>query len=85
MLTEKEALAALKKLEPARAPKHYILYQNLYIFFAPHETDEAEGIIAPFFSVDMLTGEAKDFSIVHDGNPSELLDLLKTPLEVKRG
>lgn len=76
MLSEQEAIAALKKLNPERVPKRIIRYKGLYIILAPGP-DPMEGNFDPFFSVDMETGAVREYSIFQDGKAREIGELFE--------
>lgn len=71
MLSEQEALNALKKLNSERIPKRIITYDGLYLILAPGP-DPIEGRFDPFYSVDMETGETRGYSILQDGKGREI-------------
>jgi hypothetical protein len=51
-----------------------VQYKELYIFQVFNDRPEEEEM-DPFYSVDSLTGEFRDFSIITDGNPKEIMEL----------
>ena len=59
-----------------------IIYNGLYVFkvFAD---DELEGQMDPFYSVNMKTGEFRDFSIITDGDTSEIVKLFNESKKLK--
>lgn len=71
MLSEAEATIKLQAVFPDRSIEPPIKYNGLFIFqaFSP---DPIEGEFDPFFSVNMETGEVRDFSIITDGDPHEI-------------
>lgn len=82
MLTEQEALAALKKVFPDCVPQKIITHENLYIILAPRPSDVLEGNFDPYFSVDINTGEARDYSIFQDGQARAITTLIKQAPEI---
>lgn len=74
MLSEREAIGKLKLVFPDCNPEKIITYGNLYLILAPR-SDPVEGVWDPYFSVDMNTGEARDYSILQDGKSREIADL----------
>lgn len=76
MLSSDEAIAKLKQLAPDRNPEKLITYNGLYLIMAP-SSDPDEGVWDPYFSVDMNTGETRDYSIYQDGKAREIVELFK--------
>lgn len=80
MLSEQEAIKALKKLNSDRKPEKIIVFNDLYIILAPG-SDLVEGNFDPFYSVNMETGIAREYSIFQDGKAKEILVLFeKAPM-----
>ena len=75
MLSEQEAIAKLKTFVDCD-PLKIIVYGNLYLILAPR-SDPDEGIWDPYFSVDMNTGETRDYSIYKDGKSREISSLFE--------
>ena len=71
MLNRLQAQAQLVKAFPEETPKAWTVYQDLYLFRVEHPS-AAEKNWDPFFSVDHITGEVRDFSVLTDGNLSEI-------------
>lgn len=84
MLSPEEAIAKLKLVAPDRNPEKIITFSGLYLILAPSE-DPDEGLWDPFFSVDMNTGETRDYSIYQDGKAKEINWLFKNAPEIERG
>ena len=74
MLSIKQAVNTVKKTLPDGRIDSMIVYNGLYIFKVFTE-DELEGQMDPFYSVNIETGEFRDFSIITDGNISEIVKL----------
>lgn len=64
MLNEIEAQTKLKVFVSEAIPKSWTQYKNLYLFRIELPTGDI--VYDPFFSVDMNTGEVRDFSILDD-------------------
>lgn len=79
MLNDAQALMEIKKALPEIPVKAWSKYRNLYIFRvewpSPIEKD-----YDPFFSVNSDTGEVRDFSVLTDGNVSEIAELKWTTI-----
>lgn len=75
MLSELEATAIVRKEFPDSRIEPPINYRGVYLFMVFNDDDPLEGDQDPFFSVDHMTGELRDFSIITDGNPREITDL----------
>ncbi|QFG09117.1 hypothetical protein PBI_SPORTO_9 [Arthrobacter phage Sporto] len=71
MLSELQATEIVKEAFPERNIDTVIVYGGVYLFLAP-SADPLEGDQDPFFSVDVTTGELRDFSIITDGDPHEI-------------
>lgn len=74
MLSIKQAVNTVNKNIPDGNIDSMIVYNGLYVFKVFID-DELEGQMDPFYSVDMKTGEFRDFSIITDGNISEIVKL----------
>lgn len=74
MLSIKQAVNTVNKNIPDGNIDSMIVYNGLYVFKV-FTDDELEGQMDPFYSVDMETGEFRDFSIITDGNISEIVKL----------
>lgn len=81
MLTSQEAEKIVKKNIPDGQIQTWIAYKHVYLFqvFSTRPNEEEYD---PFYSVDRMTGEFRDFSILTDGNISEITKLF---LEKKGG
>lgn len=71
MLSLEEATKKLLKVFPNGKIKASIEYRDLFVFqmfvFRPLETEWD-----PFYSVNKITGELRDFSVIEDGNIGEI-------------
>lgn len=74
MLTKAEVLLQLKTTLPGVPIKAWTQYQDIYLFRVEWP-DLAEKNWDPFVSVDPLTGEVRDYSVLTDGNLSEIAAL----------
>lgn len=63
--------------------KSCVLYKNLYIFCVINDDDPIEGDLDPFYSVNVSTGECRDFSIITDIDMDVYFDLLERKNLVK--
>lgn len=84
MLSEREAIGKLKLFNPDCHPAKIIIYNGLYLIFAP-QSDPYEGALDPYFSVNINTGETRDYSIYQDGKAREIVELFKNAPEIGRG
>lgn len=76
MLKLNQAIDIIKKNIPDGKIQLAIEYNGLYVFQV-FTDDEFEGQMDPFYSVNKETGEFSDFSIITDGDISELMDLFE--------
>jgi hypothetical protein len=74
MLTEQEALQIVQKHFPQGNIQAYIQYRDVYLFQI-FRADEYEEEDDPFYSVHMASGEFRDFSIITDGDTTEIVSL----------
>lgn len=74
MLSKPEAIDIAKKHYPSGKVNLVVEYRGLYLLQIFGDLGEESGM-DPFFSVDKETGEFEDFSILHDGDISEISDL----------
>lgn len=74
MLSNTEAKRALLKAMPGSEVKDYIQYRDVYLFRISFGAED-ERDYDPFFSVDVNTGEVKDFSVLTDGDVNEISEL----------
>jgi len=85
MLNELEALASFKQSYSSTTPKKIITFNGLFLIFAPRKGDPMEGDMDPYYSVDMNTGEARDYSIYRDGHAAEIVQMfVEAPLIERR-
>lgn len=71
MYSEKQAFDIVRKAFPTSEIKKPIEYRHVWLFQV-FSDDPDEGDMDPYFSVDTLTGELRDFSIITDGNIEEI-------------
>lgn len=82
MLNVNQAVAIIKKNLPSWKIRAAIDYNGLYIFQV-FDDDPLEGRMDPFYSVNKRTGELRDFSILTDGDISEIAELfLHRPMKI---
>lgn len=74
MLDINQAIDVVKSKIPDGFINSAIEYNGLYVFMI-FSDDELEGQMDSFYSVDIQTGEFRDFSIITDGNISEINNL----------
>ena len=74
MLNEKQAAAIIAKKIPKGTIQNVIDYRGLFIFQVFIE-DPFEEDMDPFYSVNKQTGEFKEFSIITDGDITEVTAL----------
>jgi hypothetical protein len=73
-ITELQARQNVQKLEGVLSIEAMVRYNNLYVVRVILSSKDEEHY-DPFFSVDVHTGEVKDFSVLHDGDIVELTRL----------
>lgn len=83
MLSVKQAVNTVKKNLPDGNIDSMIVYNGLYVFKVFND-DELEGQMDPFYSVNMETGEFRDFSILTDGNITEIVKLFNESKKSKK-
>lgn len=66
MLSIQEAKTIIKTNLPNCRIQKVAMYKNLYIFQA-FRSDPLEGDFDPFYSIDVNTGEFRDFSVLEAG------------------
>jgi hypothetical protein len=74
MLSRLEAQAQLQSVYSTAVIKAWTQYHDLYLFRVEHPSI-AERDWDPFFSVDPITGEVRDFSVLTDAKPDEISKL----------
>lgn len=74
MLDINQAIDVVKSKIPDGFINSAIEYNGLYVFMV-FSDDELEGQMDSFYSVDIQTGEFRDFSIITDGDISEISNL----------
>lgn len=74
MLTKEQATIVVKKALPDGNVQRVVEYRDLYLFqvftSSPGEED-----MDPFYSVNRETGEFREFSILTDGNITDITEL----------
>lgn len=73
MLSLNDAIKIVKKNTPQGNIQAAIIYEDVYVFQV-FTDDEFEGQMDPFYSVNIKTGEFRDFSIITDGDTSKLVN-----------
>lgn len=81
MLSPDQARSIVKSKMPKGKIQSFIRYNGLYVFKVFTE-DEYEGQMDPFYSVNERTGEFRDFSIITDGDISEITRLFLAAEEI---
>lgn len=74
MFSQAEAKISLEKFYPEATVKSWTQYRDIYLFQVEHPSVE-EKDYDPFFSVDPFTEEIRDFSVITDGDISEIMKL----------
>lgn len=74
MLDQSTAQKRLKKALPNGKVQAVVTYKDLYLFQV-FDDDPDEGEYDPFYSVNRQTGEVREFSILTDGDISEITTL----------
>lgn len=84
MLTKQGAKIVALQAFPDAKIEAVIDYNDLYVLqmFVPNPL---ETLWDPFYSVHKETGEFLDFSIIEDGNMSQILDSIEKEKEVTNG
>lgn len=77
MLSLNQAKKIVEKNLPKSDIQAAIQYKNEYIFRV-FMSDDLEGQMDPFYSVDVRTGKFRDFSILTDGDISEITELFES-------
>lgn len=83
MLSVNDAKKIIKKNIPNGRIQHFIIYKKLYLFVV-FTDDELEGQMDPFYSVNIETGEFRDFSILTDGSITEIVKLFNESKKSKK-
>lgn len=74
MLNRVQAQAQLKHVYSTASIKAWTEYHDLFLFRVEHP-DPLEKDWDPFFSVDPVTEEVRDFSVITDGDLEEISKL----------
>lgn len=72
MLSRSEAEEIIEKTFPKARIKSPVDYKGAYVFGVFDDTDEFEGDMDPFYSVDKTTGQVSDFSLFYDIDTKDL-------------
>jgi hypothetical protein len=72
-----KAIGIVKKNIPEGKIDAHIRYHDLYLFRVFMDNGLEKGM-DPFYSVNVNTGEFRDFSILTDGDIDEILDLFNS-------
>lgn len=80
MLNIQDATKIVSENYPGGKIQNYVSYKNLYLFQIFNDNPFEEEM-DPFFSVNRETGDFKEFSILTDGDTSEIVSLFE---EAKR-
>lgn len=75
MLSDADATILAKRNLPGRELSKPVPYRGLFLFIATDPNDPDEGDFDPFYSVNQSTGEFKEFSVITDGDITEIADL----------
>lgn len=76
MFDIQQATEIVKKAFPAGKIQKSVEYRNVYLFQI-FTDDPDDGQMDPFYSVDKETGEFSDFSVITDGDISEISALFE--------
>ena len=71
MLTEQQARDIFSAAVPDAPIQAQVLYRDVYLFRVIFPSPE-EAEFDPFFSVDVETGEVRDFNVMLDGDLTEI-------------
>lgn len=82
MLNSNDAKKIINENLPGWRIQSFITYNGLYVFKV-YNDDPLEGEMDPFYSVNMHTGEFRDFSVITDGDIDEIFSLFKEAERVK--
>lgn len=74
MLSEAQAKSIFSKALPDEKIQDVVRYKDIFLFRVEHP-DPEEKDFDPFLSVNVNTGEIRDFNIMLDGNMSEIAKL----------
>lgn len=74
MLNLEQAVKVIRKVLPKGKIQKAISYRGLYIFQVFRD-EIGEEELDPFYSVNKKTGEFNEFSIITDGDITEIVDL----------
>lgn len=75
MLTETDARRIAHEAIPEGRIETIVAYRDLYLLQIFIDEDAEEGQMDPFYSVNQQTGELRDFSIINDGDITEITSL----------
>lgn len=74
MLNVEEASKVVLDFIPGGKIQTYVEYKDLYVFLV-HNNNVGEEFMDPFYSVNKLSGELSDFSILTDGDGDDVVSL----------
>jgi hypothetical protein len=76
MLNIMDAIKIARESYPNGKIQSHVSYRNVFLFQIFNDMPGEEEM-DPFFSVDKLTGEFKEFSILTDGDTAEIVSLFE--------
>lgn len=76
--SKQAAKAFLEKMLPEVTVEEGIFYREVYVFRVDLELD-------PFFAVDPLTNVIQEFSVLEDGDISEIAELFEAEAQTEGG
>lgn len=79
MLTKNKAEETIKSIFPECTIRIGVEYKNKW-FFVVYRDNTKESFFDPFYSVDKVTGEVRDFSIIDDQDSNTIFNLLKSAI-----
>lgn len=77
MLSFDQAVKVIKQNLPNGKIQNAVLYKDLFLFVVYNDLPGEEEM-DPFFSVNKATGAFSDFSVITDGNITEIFKLFET-------
>lgn len=77
MLSFDQAVKVIKQNLPNGKIQNAVLYKDLFLFVVYNDLPGEEEM-DPFFSVNKATGAFSDFSVITDGNTTEIFKLFET-------
>lgn len=76
MLNRLDATAIVRRNLPLGDIQKVVVYKDLYLFMVFNQRP-GEEMMDPYYSVNTTTGVFNEFSILNDGNTSEILSLFE--------